>query len=331
LLITAVLLAFGGLLFAAKTEIKFASVAPEGSTWMNIMQELADTIEEKTGGEVKFKFYAGGVSGDEKDVIKKMRINQLHAAGFTSQGLGEIVPEVRVLNIPLMLDSNAEVDYVMEKMTPYFNGLFEKKGFIVLGWPEVGFAYIYTTKKVDSPASMKKVKMWVWGDDVLGNSLFKNVGVAPIALSLTDVMQSLQTGLIEGVYGSPLSALSMQWNTKVKYMLDLKIALVPGGVLVNKSVWNKISPASQKIIISESAKALRRLTEVSRKENDEAVKAMIRQGITVVKVASEEDMKLFSEASEKTAAELTGKFYKKELLDELKKHISEYRAKNTKK
>ncbi|HDQ25273.1 MAG TPA: ABC transporter substrate-binding protein [bacterium] len=315
---------------ASAYEIKFATVAPEGSTWMNIMQELSDAVEERTDGKVRFRFYSGGVSGDEKDVLRKMRHGQLHAAGFTSQGLGEVVPDVRLLNIPLVLKDDGEVDYVLSKMEPYFNSRFDKQGFVVLGWPEVGFAYVFSTKLIDSAESMRRIKMWVWGDDILVNSLFRNIGITPIPLSLIDVMQSLQTGLIEGVYGSPLSALSLQWNTRVKHVLDMKIAYVPGGVLMTKASWRRLTPEQQKIIMEESKKAFVKLTKESRRENDEAMKIMIKQGMVSSKISGEADAAFFRQVSEKTAAELTGKFYSKELLEEMLGHIKDYRAKSSK-
>ncbi len=312
--------------YSAPVEIKFATIAPDGSTWMNIVREFAESAEEQTNNAVKFRFYAGGVSGDEKDVLRKMRNGQLHAAGFTSQGLGEVVPEVRLINIPLVFQNYGEVDYVMSKMAPYFEKEFDKKGYAVLGWPEVGFAYVFSTKKIDSLESMKQVKMWVWGDDVLGNTLFKNLGISPIALSLVDVMQSLQTGLIEGVYGSPLSALALQWNTRVKFVLDLKVADVPGGVLISKSQWRKISPENQKIIMKEASKAMKKLTEASRRENDEALQIMLNQGMIMSKADGESDREAFQNASEATAKDLVGKFYTKAQLDEVMSYLKEYRA-----
>jgi len=314
-------------IFSAVIEIKFATVAPEGSTWMNVMQELNDTIMEKTNGAVKFKFYPGGVSGDESDVLRKMEINQLHAAGFTSQGLGEVVKEVRILNVPLLIKKDEEVDYVLSKMAPYFEKQFEKKGYIVLGWPEVGFAYVFSKKKIDSIDSFKKIKMWIWGEDVLVNTLFRNIGVVPIPLSLIDVMQSLQTGMIEGVYGSPLSAIAMQWQTTVKSMLDMKIAYVPGGVLIKKNIWNKIPEKYRPIILEESKKSFNKLTQLSRKENKEALDALKKSGVVFTSINNEADIKLFEEISSKTANDLIGKFYTAEILGEVNKHLSDIRNK----
>lgn len=310
-----------------KYEIKFASVAPEGSTWMNIMEELNDEINTSTNGEVKFKFYAGGISGDEKDVIRKMKINNIHAAGFTSQGLGEIAPVVRLLNLPLLFNTYEEVDYVMKKMTPAFEAEMLKKGFITLGWPEVGFVYVYSKKNLSSIKDMQSAKMWIWGDDVFVGTLFKNLGVVAIPLSLIDVLQSLQTGLVDSVYTPPLSAIALQWNTKVSYMLDLKIANLPGAILVNKTTWVKLPENYKKIIKDKSAAAFKKLTLASRKENEEALAVLKKQGIKFTKITDPAEIKQLDEVALKTANDLVGKYYTQKQLDEMLGYLKEARAK----
>jgi TRAP-type C4-dicarboxylate transport system substrate-binding protein len=304
---------------AAKYEIKFATVAPDGSTWMNEMHKLGDEISEKTGGEVGIRFYPGGIMGDEGDVLRKMKVNQVQAAGFTSQGLGEIVPEVRLLNLPLLFKSYKDIDNVMQKMRPDFDAMFLKKGYVVLGWPEVGFVYVFTKNKIESILDLQKAKMWIWGDDVLVATLFRNLKVVPIPLSLTDVMQSLQTGMIDGVYCSPLSCIAMQWNTKVKYMLNLKIANVPGGVLINKKSWDAIPEKYRAVIMTACDKYFSVITKLSRKENEDALNVMKKQGIVFTDIKDPADLKLFDSVSIKTGNDLVGKFYDRALLDRMLK------------
>ncbi|PKL90570.1 MAG: ABC transporter substrate-binding protein [Candidatus Goldiibacteriota bacterium HGW-Goldbacteria-1] len=322
-ILLAMLLAAGVFAAEKKTVIKFASVAPDGSTWMNIMEEFAEEVTEKTGGAVEFKFYPGGVSGDEKDVLRKMKINQINAAGFTSQGLGEVVKEVRLLNLPFMFNSYKQIDYVMEKMSPFFEAQYQKKGYTVLGWPEVGFAYVFSKDKVESLEDFRKVKMWIWGDDQLVNSLFKNIGIVPIPLALSDVNQSLQTGLIEGVYGSPLSAIAMQWNTSVKNMLNIKVANVPGGILINNKTWASLTDEQKKIIKEAGKKHFSKLTQASRKENEEAIAALKKTGTKISDIKGQEDIKVLDEVAIKTANDLVGKFYTKAQLDEMLGYIAQ--------
>lgn len=327
IMITMLVMAMAAGLYAAEAKyvIKFASVAPDGSTWMNYINDFNDEVMEKTGGEVKFKFYPGGVMGDEKDVKRKIVSGQLHAGGFTAQGLGEIVKEVRLLNMPLMFKDYNDIDYVTKKMAPALEKEFDKKGFTVLGWPEVGYIYLYTKQKVASIEDLKKVKMWIWGDDLLVATLFKNIGIVPTPLSLMDVTQSLQTGLIEGVYCSSLSCIAMQWNTKTKYALDLKVANVPGGVLISNKMWNKL-PVKHRAVIKQLAKKyMDKLTQVSRKENDEATAVLKKQGMIFSPISSEADKKAFDAIAVKSANDLVGKFYTKAQLDEMIKYLEEAR------
>ena len=82
--------------------IKFATVAPEGSTWMKHMRRLDQTLKKKSKGEIGFRIYAGQIAGDEVDVLKKIRIGQLHCAAFSGVGLGQVLPMVRVLDLPFL-------------------------------------------------------------------------------------------------------------------------------------------------------------------------------------------------------------------------------------
>ena len=135
---TLVVLIFSASLIFGQTKIRFATVAPEGSTWMKVMKEYVKAVKDATNNEVTFKVYPGQVAGDEKDVLRKIRIGQLDSGGFTGVGLGEIVPEVRILDSPFLFKSHEEIDYVSSRLFDYFSQKFEEKGFILLGWAEVG-------------------------------------------------------------------------------------------------------------------------------------------------------------------------------------------------
>ena len=163
---------------------------------------------------------------------------------------------------------------------------------------------------------------------MLVNSLFSSLGVSPIPLSLIDVMQSLQTGLIEGVYGSPLAAVATQWTTKTNHILDMRISYVPGGILITKRQWNRIPESHRVIIERECKKAFDKLTKVSRKENAEALDVMKSRGIAFTSIDNDADIKVFEQASEKTALDMTGRYYDKKLLDEIRKHLEDFRGKN---
>ena len=111
-------------------KIKFATVAPEGSTWLNLMQEFNQAVQEATDGQVKFQIYAGMVQGDEKVILQKFRHNQLHSGGFTGVGLGIVLPEVRILDSPFLFRNHDEIDYINDKFFDRFAKKFEEKAII---------------------------------------------------------------------------------------------------------------------------------------------------------------------------------------------------------
>jgi TRAP-type C4-dicarboxylate transport system substrate-binding protein len=108
-----------------KTVIKFATLAPEGTTWMKTMRSFDDELRAVTDNRVGFKFYPGGVQGDEMDVLRKIRNGQLHAGGFTGFGLGAIESGFRAMELPFMFQDLEEVDFVRDKLDLYFVDIFK--------------------------------------------------------------------------------------------------------------------------------------------------------------------------------------------------------------
>lgn len=308
-----------------KQELKLATLAPEGSTWMNIMHELDDAVRAATENRVGFKFYPGGVQGEELVVLKKIRLGQLHGGGFSGQGLGEIAPALRVLEVPFLFDDPAEVDHVHAKLDPTFETILEAEGFVLLGWTEVGFIYLFTDRPVRGPEDLKDVKMWLWEGDPLATAFFNAYNISPIPLAVTDVLTALQTGLIDGVYSSPLACIALQWFTRVKYMTDARLTHGMAAVVIDRDVWQKIRPEDQERIRSLAATHFRRLTERTRTENAESIEVMRKRGIQIV-ASDPARLEAFQEIGRKVWQEQAGRLYPQELLDQVLAALEEVRA-----
>ena len=309
---------------AAPQEIKFSVLAPEGSTWVNIMKEMDKELQTASGGRLAFKIYAGGVSGDEKDVLRKMRINQIHAAGLTGVGLGEIVPSVRVLELPLLFKNYQEADYVKSKIQKDFEAQFEQKGFVLLGWAEAGFVNIFSNKPIKSKADMSGTKWWAWEGDPLVKAMYDSLGIVPIPLALPDVLTSLQTNLIDAVYGPPLGVIALQWFTKTKYMTDLNLANSTGAMIMSKAEFSKLAPDLQSLLKSTAEKYSNKLIQAIRQDNARSVETLKKNGIQVVTVAPADQAELEKAALE-VRPKLVSKLYSQDLLNRVQSLVDEYR------
>jgi len=269
-------------LAAAQTVIKLATLAPEGSSWMNLFHEWARNVESHTAGKVKVKFYAGGVAGDERDAVRKMRLGQLNAAAVTAIGLGLIQSEVRVLELPMLVKSYAELDHVRNAMDADIRKKFEEKGYVLLGWGDVGPVHIFSNTPLKSKADLTQTKLWAWTDDPIVKTMFKQLGSNGVPLGVPDVLTSLQTGLINACYGSPLSMVALQWYTKVKYMTSLQLSQAIGATVITKRDWDKLGAPEQKILLDDSKAMQDKLLKTIRADNDKALASIKAAGVQVV-------------------------------------------------
>jgi TRAP-type C4-dicarboxylate transport system substrate-binding protein len=324
-LLIIIILLMAAIVFAQKYQIKFATLAPDGSTWMNVMHELDQVIREQTNGEMGFKIYPGGVAGDEKDVLRKIRLGQLHSAGFTGVGLGEIYPEVRIFDSPFLFRNYDEVDFIQQKFFDKFAKGFEENGFVLLGWADVGFVYVYTNSPVKTLDDMKSVKMWMWEGDPVAEATFKSFGINPVPLSVINVMTALQTGMVNGVYVSPLAIIALQWFTKVKYMMELPLADATGAVLISKKMFDKIPAQYQKILVDNAKKYFQKLMKLSREDNVRSIATLKQNGIQITPSPPEDQLKLFYEKGKEARLMLAGKLYPLELVEEVEQALVEFR------
>jgi TRAP-type transport system periplasmic protein len=326
----AAILMFAGLMHQAHAQqyiIKFATIAPDNSTWMNVMRQYDAAIRKESGGRLGFKLYPGGVQGEDKDVIPKMRLGQLHSAGLTGFGLGKIAPKLRILDSPFLFENYDEIDHVYSTLDAELNKSLQDNGFVNLGWAEVGFVYVYTNTPVKSPADMKGVKMWMWEGDPIAEATFKSFEIQPIPLSVVDVLTSLQTGLINGAYTSPLACVALQWNTRVKYMMNIPLANASGAVIITKTMFDKIPADLQEILLRNGKKFMRELTLKSRKENNDAIQTLKKNGVQMVDANTPKALADYKAAGKRARQSLVGKLYDQQFLDRVEKAVADFRSK----
>jgi len=321
------LLLLSGIPEAAKSQqlIRFATLAPEGSTWMKTMHELDVELRRQTNNEVGFKFYPNMSMGDESDVIRKMRLGQINGGGFTGFGLGEILPEIRILELPFLFRNDAEIDTITSQLTGYFCEQLKTRGFIFLGWADVGSVYFIAQSPVAGLEDLKRQKIWMWQGDPLAQAFFSELKVSPVPLSVTDVHLSLQTGMINAVYCSPLSALVLQWFTRLKYVTDVPFTNAIGAVLIDSKTFERLSAQNQAILLDLSRSYLHELLVKSRSDNREAYQELLNQGLIRV-LTNETQRKEMSDAGVRVQERLVDDLYSRELLERLRKMLGAYRS-----
>jgi TRAP-type C4-dicarboxylate transport system substrate-binding protein len=269
---------------AGEIVIKVATLAPQGSEWHKVLQEMGAEWQKVSNGLIVFRLYPGGVAGDDMDLVRKMRLGTLDAGLLTVNGLSAIDRGVLGLEVPLAYSDYGELDCVLAKMAPQLERQIEAKGFIVLGWSQGGWAHFFTKSPVRTPDDMRKLKMFVWAGDDQYAELWKKAGFHPVPLPSTEIATALQTGLVNAVTITPQGILLLQWYKHVSYMTDFKWAVFLGGIVISKSTWEKIPAEIRPAVKQTALKASQRLREFSIKTDQSDIEILKKNGVKVVSV-----------------------------------------------
>jgi TRAP-type C4-dicarboxylate transport system substrate-binding protein len=305
--------------------IKLGTLAPEGSPWYNIIRDMAEACEEGTGGKVHFRIYPGGVAGDDPDMVRKMRIGQLHAAVLSGTGLYDIAPETQALMMPMMLASYEEFDYVLTRIAPKLEAILESKGFKVLNWGDAGWVHFFTQTPVVRPDDLRPLRLFAWTGYTAYIEAWKDAGYQPVPLAATEIHTGLQSGLINAVPATPIAALSFQWFGLAKHMTDVNWAPLIGATVISMSAWQSIPDDLKPVLVKAAREAGARIRDETRQLSNDAVEVMKQHGLVVHHVPP--DIVTQWESSARAGyPKIVGKEVPAWLVTEVERLRNEYRA-----
>ena len=264
---------------AGAQTLKIATIAPEGSSWMNDMRAGAKVIEDHTEGRVQVKFYGGGVQGNDKQVQRKMRTGQLHGGAFTSGGLNLFQTDADLLSLPLLFETIEEARSVRGHIEDELRRRLEKAGYVNFGLAAAGFAYMMSNKPLRTRDDLAGQKIWIPEGEDAGFAALRSLGVAPVVMPVTDVMTGLQTDLLDSVAVPPVGAIVLQWHTRLDYITDVPIAYVYAGLLIERRAWDRLQPADQKVVREVMEGIYRKFDKYGVADNEEAMQALLDSGL----------------------------------------------------
>jgi TRAP-type C4-dicarboxylate transport system substrate-binding protein len=292
--------------------------------WVEQFENFAKEVTEKTGGEVGFRVYPGGVMGDDQAMFRKMRVGQLHGGGFTMTGIATVVPDFRIMAIPALFESYEEVDFVKEGLIPAFKERFREKDLEFIALTEVGFIHAMSTQPIDTLEKLQQSKNWSPSGDPISENYLSALGITPIQLSIPDVLSSLQSGLIDTVYNSLYGAIVLQWFTKAKYVIEQPYGYAYGVFALDGKKFAALAEPQQQAINAAAAVHFPILLKKTRESNNESRRVMSDRGMVFQKF-DEKSMQVLQEKREQTVKQLIPDSLSKTIYDETIALLKQYR------
>ncbi|MEJ8566592.1 TRAP transporter substrate-binding protein DctP [Elongatibacter sediminis] len=273
---------------ASAQTLKIATIAPEGSAWMNDMRAGGDEIAERTAGRVSLKFYGGGVQGNDRQVQRKMRTGQLHGGAFTSGSMNKFQRDADIYALPLLFHSLDEVRFVREELDAELRERLAQAGYVTFGFAGAGFAYMMANQPMRSLADLDGQKVWTPEGDAFAFAALRSLGVAPVSMPVTDVMTGLQTDLLDSVAVPPVGAIVLQWHTRLKYITDLPISYTYAGIMLERRAFERLQENDQAVVREVLEGIYRRFDESGTADNRQALQALLDSGLELVEPEPDE-------------------------------------------
>ncbi len=315
----------------AQYRFKLASLAPGkiGKKYVGwskfIMEIIEPAVKNASDGNIKLKWYWGGVQGNDQDYIKKMKIGQLDGAAFTGQGVALACPEMVVLELPFLFGSYAEVDYIRQKMYPTFDNYAQKRGYKLVVWGDQDFDQIYSTRKrLDTANSFKGEKFIAWYG-ALEEKLLKRLGAIPTPVNVTEIAAAVRQGVADALIAPAVWVMGSQLFTKFKHVNPVKIRYSPAAVFVTQKAFYSVPKKYQKGILAMRNNEVVTFYRKTRAYTDRVYKAMVPKYIKPTQMDTEA-LKRLQQKSRPLWDEMAGQYFPRALLDELLAHLADFRS-----
>jgi TRAP-type C4-dicarboxylate transport system substrate-binding protein len=294
-------------------ELRIATLAPSGSTWMKVFNAWNLTVKKETNDSLSLRFYDGGSQGDERDFVRKMRAGQMDGAALTSTGLGQLVRQVLVLSVPGAFDDYKQLNQVREALGTRFEGMFDQEGYTLLGWGDAGKTRLFSMDQVDRPSDIKSLRPWAWKDDLIFTEFLKVVGANPVRLGVPEVYPALQTRMVDTLPASAIAAVALQWYTRLKYVSKQNSGIIVGATVLRKDKFEALNEEQKKVLLATGIRAHKALNKSIERDDDRAYQTILKRGI--VEVDTTETRAEWEAAGAQVRERLAGRVYPQSLLD----------------
>ncbi len=248
----------------AGTTLKIGTLAPQDSPWGKEFKKWAAAVSNDTGGELTLDIAWNGQAGDEVLMVQKIRSGQLDAAAVTAIGLAQTgVTDVLLFQMPGLFANWGKLDAARNAMKGDFDQQFQSKGFVVLGWGDVGAAKTMSVGfEIHHPADLQGKGNYFLAGDPIVPKLFATIGgINARQVTVPEILPNLTNGSIQVLSVPPIAAEQLQWASRVTHINTMTTAFGIGAIIASTPKIQGLPPNLKDVLTKRGAEAADRLTK----------------------------------------------------------------------
>lgn len=234
-----------------RIRMRLATVAPEGTPWEKQLRRFKRHIEAESGGRIRVQMFMGGSLGGEKALVRRTAQGSIQAFGGSTAALGTLVRELNVIESPYLFDTTAAADRALDgPAREIVAGALQRRGFVFGFWAENGFRSWFTKDRpIRNPSDLNGLRMRSQESEV-HLATYRAFGASPQAIDVTNVLTSLQTGVVDGFDNTPLFAFATSWYQAAHHLNLSRHSYQPGIIVYSKSWFDDLPADLQAVLTS---------------------------------------------------------------------------------
>ena len=304
--------------------IRMASPVPENTSWGRVFSQLADDFRRITDGQVELIIFHNGTAGNEKEVVRNLRVNQLQAAVLSTLGLYEITPEAMTLSVPFLIRDDEELDLVLGGLKTDLGERINAKGYFTLAWARIGWVKFFSKQPVFVPADLKRQKLGTNADQAEMNRVFGAMGFQMVPVSQNDILIALNSNTVDAVFSSPVAVGSTQAFGLARNMASVNVAPFIGAIVFNERAWRAIPDRFKPQLFEVTRRREADLDRVVREQEREMIAIMENHGLRVNQLSPEQEQQWYDEMGRVTP-QLVGTLFDRGIYNRIEAMLRDFR------
>jgi tripartite ATP-independent transporter DctP family solute receptor len=262
--------------------MRLATVAPEGTPWEKQLRRLKQHIEQESGGRIRVQMFMGGSLGGEKALVRRTSQGSIEAFGGSTAALGTIVRELDVIEAPYLFDNAEAADVALDGPAKQLVvDSLQQRGFVFGLWAENGFRSWFTRERpIVNPADLDGLRMRSQESEV-HLATYRAFGASPVAIDVTNVLTSIQTGVVDGFDNTPIFAFASSWYQGARHLNLSEHSYQPGIVVYSKRWFDSLPADLQQVLVNVPADVTTDGRQQVRRMDPVLIRNLERYGITV--------------------------------------------------
>jgi tripartite ATP-independent transporter DctP family solute receptor len=235
---------------AAQQKLQIAgNFANEHPSSVAVEQVFKKEVARLTNNQLQVDVFPAMQLGGAKENVDAVRSGTLAITWVGAAFLSRIVPELEAVSLPFVFPNRETAFRVMDgPVGAAIDAKLQAKGFISLGWMELGMRHVTNSKlPIKTMADLKGLKIRLQPNET-HLATFRALGANPVAMDVKELYSALEQRVVDGQENPYTVIASNRYAEVQKYLSDTSHFFDVIAVVASKRAFEQLKPEHQKAV-----------------------------------------------------------------------------------